>query len=1086
MRTRQLLWVAAGVLVLLAMSGNICYAQFSGNIQGVVGDSTGAKVQKASVQLTNKGTGVTLTTASDDAGNYRFVSLAPGAYGLSVQMAGFARSVIDLSLTTDQTLDVPVTLQLASATASVQVTAQAPVLDTADSRNQMTLDNQTVDSLPLPGRSMIALITTAPGALGLGLVSGSTGSAADNYSTETQVNDSANGRSSNGNMFILDGLDIGSDVRPDALNLSPNPDSVQEVSIEVNTFNVDYGRASSMQMVMTSKSGADQFHGNFSDYYTTQQFWAATEFVHHYIPFHGNNMSGTFGGPIIPHHQLFFFFSIEPLRSTVTTATSSVTYEDPAFTSWAEANYPNTVETQLLEKYAPTGATFTSVSKTAAQVFPTTCGTTATDNLPCSTPMIDSGTFNGVSFRNGNQYSARVDKYFSKDRLYANFYYTDLDTSAASPRPAFTSTSHYFTYALQANETHTFSPDLLNQAVFGWLRIEGLTPNTGDYEVPVTTITGSSVGFGDAGEEDYHQNSLHWRDVVSYIHGAHVFKFGYDGWEGNDVTFFQSLYAVPDIAFNNLLTFAQNSPHSETELSYNPLTGAPEAGDVGYKSWTAGAFYEDTWKLSRKLTVNYGVRYDDFGNPTHEPGTVLSNFFLGAGTTVSQQVADGGLIQESHVFNHALADNFSPRFGVAWDPTGTGKWVVRGGAGIYHDWPTLGVAVQRLFSNPPNYVVPTFLSGTTTPPIFALGTSNTYPFGYTYPTFNGTTLNSQGGLTGSQITIGGINPNLKTPSTYTAALTLEHQIGKDLSASVGYVGSHSDHLLTDSGAQTTVSWGQDINTFPGDLIINDNVLTRLNHSFGVINYLQSSDNANYNGFTASLKARVGSNAFLQASYTRSRSDDDTQTYPVAFGNMQYYGRSNWDAPNRFSLVFNYEFPGLNHGEGAIGHITGGWSLNGVSIFQTGYPFTVDTTAAFQPVVTGGVVTGLAAGSGDYNGDGHDFDMPNVTSYTIATTRQAYLTGVFTAANFPIPALGTEGNEIWNGFRGPNFADTDLSLMKETAIGERVKLQIRLDAFNAFNRANLTGIDSNLADSTFGKAISQYNPRFLQLGANIKF
>jgi len=270
------------------------------------------------------------------------------------------------------------------------------------------------------------------------------------------------------------------------------------------------------------------------------------------------------------------------------------------------------------------------------------------------------------------------------------------------------------------------------------------------------------------------------------------------------------------------------------------------------------------------------------------------------------------------------------------------------------------------------------------------------------------------------------------------------------------------------------------------LIINDNVLTRLNHSFGVINYLQSSNNANYNGFTASLKGRMGAHAFFQASYTRSRSDDDTQTYPTAWSNMQYYGRSNWDAPNRFSWVFNYQAPGLNHGQGAVGHITGGWSLNGVMIFQTGYPFTVSTNAAFQPVITGGVVTGLAAGSGDYNGDGHDFDMPNVTSYSIPTTRQAELAGVFTAANFPVPTLGSEGNEIWNGFRGPNFFNTDISLMKETALGERMRLQIRLDAFNVFNRANLTGIDSNLPDAAFGKSTSQYNPRFLQLGANFKF
>ncbi len=245
-----------------------------------------------------------------------------------------------------------ITLTLASTSTAVEVTATTPVIDTADTRNQQTIQTAELASLPLSGRNMISLVTLAPGVTGRGVAGfGSPGSAVDNFSTETQVDASANGRSSNGNMFIVDGLDVTSNIRPGVLNLVPDPDSVQEASIQVNTFTVDYGRASSIQMNMTTKSGTDQFHGLASDYFAYQNFWAGTEFVHNYSPFHSNNMSANIGGPIIPHHQFFFFFGIEPLRSLTSTGNNVITFESPQFTSFAASAFPNTVGTKLVTTY---------------------------------------------------------------------------------------------------------------------------------------------------------------------------------------------------------------------------------------------------------------------------------------------------------------------------------------------------------------------------------------------------------------------------------------------------------------------------------------------------------------------------------------------------------------------------------------------------------------------------------------------------------------------------------------------------------------------------------------------------------------
>ena len=303
---------------------------------------------------------------------------------------------------------------------------------------------------------------------------------------------SANGAGSVGNMYMVDGLDVTSAIRPGVLNLTPNPDSVQEVSIQTNTFSVEYGRASSVQMAMTTKSGTDGFHGTASDYFTNQKLWAGTEFVHNYAPYHSNNVSATIGGPIIPHHQFFFFFAIEPLRASTSTGNSTQTYEDPQFTSWAKQNFPNTLGTKILTSLSGLECHHDrGVPQTAATVFPGTCGTAATFNLPCNTPMIDSGIFNGTNYRNAHQFNVRIDKYFKNDRIYGNAYRTVLDTDGPAIRPAFAATNHFILNAYQFSETHTFSPTTVNEASFGYMRDEGIQPQTGLFSVPVINVTGA-------------------------------------------------------------------------------------------------------------------------------------------------------------------------------------------------------------------------------------------------------------------------------------------------------------------------------------------------------------------------------------------------------------------------------------------------------------------------------------------------------------------------------------------------------------------------------------------------------------------
>lgn len=1077
---------------LLVLGAPLCFGQFSSSVQGVVRDPTGANVANATVTLANDATHVKQDTKTDNSGSYRFVSLAPGSYTISAQAAGFIKTNVTVNLETSQNLNVPISLTLASTSTAVEVTGAPPIIDTADSRNQQTIQTQELASLPLPGRNMINLVTLAPGVTGRGVAAfGSPGSAVDNFSTETQVDASANGRSSNGNMFIVDGLDVTSNIRPGVLNLIPNPDSVQETSIQVNTFTVDYGRASSIQMTMTTKSGSDQFHGLASDYFSYQNFWAGTEFVHNYAPFHSNNISANIGGPIIPHHQFFFFFGIEPLRSLTSTGNNVITFESPQFTSFAASAFPNTVGAKLLTSYPPSGATITSVSQTAAQLFPGTCGTAAAAFLPCNLPVIDNGIFNASNYRNALEWNARIDKYYTNDRIYGNFFRTTLNTGGPSVRSAFATTSNYTTNSLQVNETHTFTPTTLNEAAFAFLRVEGISPATGNFEVPVVSVTGMGTGFGDGfALGDFIQHSYHWRDVLTHIQGSHTLKFGYDGWHGDDVALFAGARGQGNFQFNNILDLVEDHPFSETGLSYNPLTGQPQAGNYGYAMTTGGIFAQDTWKIKPNLTLNYGLRWDDFGNPYPSlKGTNLSNFFLGYNPTFNQQVATGVMRKVTNVFLGPIDNVWSPRFGIAWDPASNGNWVLRGGFGIYHDFPTLGNDENGLNANPPGYIIPTFFSnGSTAPPIFAFGTSNKYPFGFPYPALASTTLTPQGGLVGVQAGVGGIDPLLVPPTTFNYAVTLEHKLFGNIVGSVGYSGSNSYNLITGYGQTSNTSYGIDINRYAGDLIQHNSTSpTRLNSSFGAINYAENAAEARYDAFIVELRGRFGRRAYFDASYTRSRSLDDTEVYPTFQNLSKYYGPSPWNAPNRFSLTWNYDLPGVRSGSGFAGHLLSGWTISGTAILQSGNPFTVFTDAPFQPVFgPAGTIVGLQPGSGDYNADGVNLDYPDTAGYAMGTSRQAYLNGVFSPGQFTQPALGQEGNEKVNLFQNPNFNEWDAALLKNTRLYERLNFQLRFEVYNVFNRVNLQGVDSDLPDGNFGRVTSQYNPRNLQVGAKITF
>jgi hypothetical protein len=1138
-----------------------CYAQFNAAVQGTVQDSKGAVIPNATVTLTNVGTSVTQAAVSNGAGVYRFASLATGNYTVSTTVSGFSPASVDITLTADQLLDVPLNLTVGSTASTVTVTTQAALLDTSDSRFEQTLNTTALEDLPLPGRNPTNVLTIAPGVTGLGGQSSPGSSTSTNFAPENWVNASANGRGANGNLYIVDGMDVTSFIRPGVLNLTPNADSLQEVSVQTNTYAVDYGRSSSIQTVMSSKSGTNGFHGLASDYYLSEKLQARGEFGipsgTPLPPYHTSNFSFALGGPVIPHHEFFFFVGYEPYYSIASNGSSLTNYEDPAFVKFAQAVQPNTGETQLMAKYPASAATTVGVNATAAQLWGGTLPSAAQaqclagvgnlgapyDNIPCATPVLDTGRYTPSSIYNAKQYNIRLDKDFKKDRIFGNFYRNTASTGGPNIRPAFDLDSDYYVFNLQANETHTFSSSMLNEAIFGYSRIEGFANQNGTFTVPIVGVQQLNNGFGDGfADGDYIQHSYHWRDVLTKVAGSHSIKAGFDVWRGDDDVFFQGADGIPSLQYNNLIDFINDDIYSESGLSYNVVTGKPVPYTYGYKKTTVGIFAEDSWKVNRKLTINYGLRYDNNGNPyvdealpgksSGAPPNVISNMTLGSGSNFSERIASAAFKVQSHVYPSDRNWIFSPRVGLSYSPTSSGKWVIRGGVGLFHDLPTLGNEENLLGNNAPGPTVPTFFSnGSTAPPVFGLGTQNHYPFGFTYPAFTGTPLDANGGIVGSNISMGAVQQNLSAPNTVGWSAAVERQITPNLTASIGYSGTHSSNLVVVGGNTGDTSYDVDVNLSPGDLIRNpafgsggvwtgSGIQTRLNPSFGHINYEFNGARANYNAFIAAVKGRFGKHGFLTVSYTHSASKDDSANYPdgytgagggVNYNVDQFYSTSNWDAPNRVSMGSSYDIPGLANKGGLIKRLTSGFNLASTLILQSGNPFYVTSGNSLSLVdTTGATVTAanyaseLAAGnitysatSGNYSADGDNgSDVPDALSYNQKHDRKSYQftgvpdTGIITHAEFAAPKFvvgGAEGNERMNAFRNPGYADVDLTARKGTSITEGVSIEFRVDIFNLFNRVNLNGVDSNFNDTTsFGTTSSSLPPRYMQLGAKLKF
>ena len=655
------------LLIFLVQFATLAYGQFTSNVQGTVFDPSSRVVPGATVTLKNLATGLTSSVQTNDAGLYHFVNVPPGNYTITVEANGFQKAEQAAVLTADSTAGIDVRLEIGQGSSTITVSAVSTSLNPDETRLQATIESATIASLPLQNNSVYSTIAATPGVTGY-----NDSRFTDNFTNEHTIEANANGTYFGGNGYILDGVVVDSNIVTGEVNISPNPDSLQEVTLQTNTFSAQYGGASSVVTEMASKSGTNALHGSANYLFTNQDLIAGTEFVHGYSPFKRHDLTAALGGPIIKD-RTFIFASGEMKRASEQGLVSGngengsvglVTYNDPAFTAWSQAAYPNTHGTYILSHYLPTDVNLRSIVEWADPTYSTFCFAPVAG---CSSPYLDQGIPTATPYDNGLQLNVRGDQYFrqGKDKLFINSYRTKDDFTADDIRPAFDVPAFTLNWYENLTYSHVFSSNFMNIARMSVFAANG-KQNSNNLagidggplsKLPYLSTNAEGISFGGNawGPATFIQHNYDFNDLITYIHGRHAFKIGFDYYHGDDSADFSAPRERPSYTFANLVAFAADQVFEESGVTFNPLTGQFSPNKFGDQNSRVGSFVQDEWKIKPSLLLSLGIRWDDMGNatPYNYPSLYpqIDNLHLGTGS-LDNMFATAVMRGAQHVFNH--------------------------------------------------------------------------------------------------------------------------------------------------------------------------------------------------------------------------------------------------------------------------------------------------------------------------------------------------------------------------------------------------------------------------------------------------
>jgi outer membrane receptor protein involved in Fe transport len=1012
---------------------SLSFAQtFRGGIEGVVTDSSGAAVAQAKVRVVSEGTGLERKAETDTSGNYAVTELPLGMYTVTIVKEGFSTSTqkgVRVEVSRDQRVDVR--LVPGQVQENVEVTAEVPIIETTSNTLGGVIDEQQVSELPVNGRDFTKLLTLVPG------------SNAD----ASSVNDAAgsfglfsiNGNRGRSNNYLLDGTDMNDGYRNlPAINeagvfgtpatLLPM-DAVAEMGI-LSNVEAEYGRNSGGVVNIVTKSGTNTLHGSAFEYFRNNAMDARNYYNTKPNPqngFHNNQFGVSLGGPLAKDRTFWF----------------------AAWEGWREyGSLPNiaSVPTQArIAAYQSGGNTINPAIANLLARNPWGIALPATGDDPAD-PLSNS------TIQVADKFSNRVDSLILKldhhlgghdkhDLITGRYFFGDSDQSfpfalgGGTTIPNFNTVTPTRVQVVSLSYTHIWSPRLVMEVRGGWNRFaEGFFPQDSDFNpasiglnnnvseqdfgLPLIIFRDGTSGLGATNSIPRHRFDSNWQYFTnfSYNLGKHNWKFGYEFRRTTINQFY-------DLGYRSRLRFSTFEQFLGGIVDRGGLQFAGNSQRNTHQN-NHSFYVQDSFRVTRKLTLNYGLRWDYYG-VINESNNQLSTFDPGSQSL--QQVGTSGF---DRLYPRDL-NNFSPRVAVAWDAAGNGKTIVRAGWGLYYD-----AFSQDFFIG--HFPFNTFNPGmayNSVGPNPISGGSFTTLLDPMDPDSPGVIVPDQPIFSNFAPTADAwaVDQEIATPYVQNYNVNIEQQVGNRVAVQAGYVGSTGKKLFR----------FRDINQ--ADPATGNLPFT----GFGYINQFESTAWSNYNALQLTLKMRSWHGLTSQVNYTWSHSLDnasDGEDYvPNAsqpdnsFDPRAEKANSNFDRRQSFNWNFTYEFPNFDS------KLLSGWAIDGLLRVSTGQPYNLNSFEGF-------------------NGTGEFFERPDVVGdpFSGTSTPGAVLNlGAFAAPCDWDPVNGVcFGNAHFgslrrNAFVGPSFHNFDFSISKNTKFGERLEMQFRADFFNLFNHPNFS-------------------------------
>ena len=1063
---------------------------------GTVTDPTGAVVSTAVITATNVATGISAKANTDESGNYVIADLPAATYSITCTAAGFQTiERTGILLQVDQRARVDLPMQVGQTQQVVAVQGSVTNVDTFSSAVKDVVDSTRMTELPLNGRNALSLQALLPGA-----VPAPSGSAASGVALNTGLVFSVNGARPNQSAYTLDG-GLNMDMYNNVPAAFPNPEMLQEFSILQNSYSAVYGRDAGAVINMITKSGTNKLHGTVYEFLRNDYADARDYFATVVPPLHRNQFGGTIGGPIVlPHYngrdRSFFFVGAELTRQSLGSTVSSTIVPTALersgnFSQTLVAGKPITVAPPgTVTPANPMGTPFPGDIIPAALLDPVGQAF-ANAFLPLPNRPGNTYGFNLALPTRDNQVIAKLDQSLSsKDKLSVRYFFDDSFNAQNAGLPAFNSNNDWPTHNGAINETHMFSPGLLNLATFmvarnTFIRSPQIT-NPANWaglgctsciplappSIPTDWAVAVTNGLALRVPTNFRSFMMNYQflDTVSYSIKNHLLQFGgeysYERRYGREYYQFST-----DYSFSGTLSGPYGDGYADFFLgAANSVFQNTPLFSEQYK-YTPFLYFQDDWRATNRLTLNLGLRWepyittrDRFGHDgAFRPGEQSIIYPLAPlGAVFPGDPGIGPGVTPNRY------DRLAPRIGFAYDPMGNGKTSIRGAYGIFSDTLRPVALNTNQLNQPFSFGETTFDVQLSNPYAHAMETQQLL-LSYVPPKSAADRASRVFYLPMTENTIA---PNFTTGYIQQWNFTVQREVWQQIVITAAYLGAKGTHLLLLEEENPGVY-------IPGASTTGNINSRRPYTNFQTITQDISAGPSNYNAFQINWNRRFTKGFTLLGSYVYSKSMDiASNDGNSGLGNQARdpydwdldYGPSDFDIRNRFVTSFLYQIPGTKSGSGFVKLLTGGWQLDGIVTLQSGAPFSV-LAGVDRSLV------GVAEDHANVNGP--------VAVYN-GNSRTSKIAKYFNTSAFSPPPLGTFGTSGRNTIYGPGIENFDGGLFKNIPIHEDKRLELRWEVFNVLNHTNLLNPNNSFSSSAFGRITSSSSSRVMQIAAKIVF